>query len=77
MFCLCSVCVLCVFCMCSVFVQSVFCMCFFSDVGCGEVLSIIQSQVLFLKGCFITGILVNCDENLTDWMCSGLDITVV
>jgi hypothetical protein len=72
-FCLCSVCFLSVFCIYSVCFLSVFCMCsvcvlsvFRSDVVCGEVLSIIQSQVTFLMDCFITGLLVNSNENLTD-----------
>jgi hypothetical protein len=37
--------------------------------SCGEALGIIQSKVLPLMGCFITGVLVNSDENLTHCMC--------
>ena len=35
------------------------------DLNCGEVLGIIQFQVLPEIGCFITRVLVNFDDNLT------------
>ena len=39
------------------------------DVSCGEVLGIIKTHVLHWMGCFITRLLINCNENLTHWMC--------
>jgi len=39
------------------------------DVGCGEILGIIQSQVIPWMGSFDKRVTVNFDENFTHGMC--------
>jgi len=44
------------------------------DVGCGEVLGTIPSQVVPWMGSFDTRVIVNFDENLTHGMCRTFNI---